>query len=71
MLKEFFGVESDNGTISSVLTRESLGNIAGTTTETAIRVLSDLHKSKIVNLIGKKIKILNNKELIRIANLSD
>lgn len=71
MLKEFFGLESDNATINTILTRESIGNIAGTTTETAIRVLSDLHKSKIVNLIGKKIKIMNNKELIRIANLSD
>lgn len=71
MLKEFFGLESDNATINTVLTRESIGNIAGTTTETAIRVLSELHKSKVVNLIGKKIKILNNKELVKIANLSD
>ena len=71
MLKEFFGLEPDNLTINTVLTRESIGNIAGTTTETAIRVLSEFHKSKVVNLIGKKIKILNNKELVKIANLSD
>lgn len=71
MLKEFFGLESDNATINTILTRESIGNIAGTTTETAIRVLSELHKNKIVNLIGKKIVILNNKELIKVANLTD
>lgn len=71
MLKEFFGLESDNATINTVLTRESIGNIAGTTTETAIRTLSDLCKNKTIDLIGKKIKILNNSELIKIANLSE
>ena len=71
MLKEFFGLDSDNATINTVLTRESIGNIAGTTTETAIRVLSDLHKNKIIESIGKKIKIVNLKELIKIANLSE
>jgi CRP/FNR family transcriptional regulator, polysaccharide utilization system transcription regulator len=71
MLKEFFGLEADNATINTVLTRESIGNIAGTTTETTIRVLSDLHKNKIIDLIGKKIKILNNRELVQIAHLND
>lgn len=71
MLKEFFGLEPDNATINTVLTRESIGNIAGTTTETAIRMLSELKKNKTIDLIGKKIKILNNKELIRMASLAD
>lgn len=71
MLKEFFGLEPDNATINTIFTRESIGNIAGTTTETTIRVLSDLHKNAIIDLIGKKIKILNNKELVRIANLNE
>ncbi len=71
MLKEFFGLESDNATINTVLTRENIGNIAGTTTETAIRTLSDLSKKKTIDLIGKKIKILDVKELIKIANLSE
>ncbi len=71
MLKEFFGLEADNATINTVLTRESIGNLSGTTTETAIRTLSDFYKGKTIDLIGKKIKILNNKELIKIANLSD
>lgn len=71
LLKDFFGLEPDNATINTVLTRESIGNIAGTTTETAIRILSELNKNKIIDLIGKKIKILNNKELIKAANLTD
>jgi len=71
MLTEFFGLEEDASTINTVLTREDIGNIAGTTTETSIRVLSDLNLSKIIKLNGKKIKILNHKELQRIANVSD
>lgn len=71
LLKDFFGVEEDNATIKTTLTRESIGNISGTTTETAIRILSDLNKSKVIKLVGKKIKILNPKELIKIANLTE
>lgn len=71
MLKEFFGLESDNTTINTILTRESIGNIAGTTTETAIRTLSEFNKAKVIHLEGKKIRILNSKELVRIANLID
>lgn len=71
MLKEFFGQDPDTGAINTALTRESIGNIAGTTTETAIRTLSDFQKIKVVELTGKKIKIVNVKELIKIANLSE
>jgi CRP/FNR family transcriptional regulator len=71
MLKEFFGLEADNATINTVLTRVSIGNIAGTTTETTIRVLSDLQKKKLVELNGKKIKILNSKELVQMVHLGD
>lgn len=71
LLKDFFGMEEDRTTINTVLTREDIGNVAGTTTETSIRVLSDFNKSKIIKLVGKKIKILNNRELARIANISE
>ena len=71
LLKDFFGLEDDRATINTVLTREDIGSIAGTTTETSIRVLSDFNKSKIIKLVGKKIKILNSRELSRIANVSE
>lgn len=71
MLKDFFGVESDNATINTVLTRVSIGNIAGTTTETTIRVLSELHKNNLIDLVGKKIKILNQKELVQMVHLGE
>jgi CRP-like cAMP-binding protein len=71
LLKEFFGTEDDKATINTILTREDIGSIAGTTTETSIRVLSDFNKNKIIKLNGKKIKIINPKELTRIANLPE
>lgn len=69
-LVDFFGFEEDNATINTVLTRQDIGNIAGTTTETSIRVLSDFNKNRIIKLSGKKIKVQNYSELLRIANIS-
>lgn len=70
-LMDFFGLEEDNATINTVLTRQDIGNIAGTTTETSIRILSDFRRNKIVKLSGKKIRIQNHGELLRIANVSN
>jgi CRP/FNR family transcriptional regulator, polysaccharide utilization system transcription regulator len=71
ILKECYGLETDNATIASVLTRRDIASIAGTTTETSIRVLSDLNKEGVVELNGKKIRILNLNKLIKIANILD
>lgn len=71
LLKDFFGLEEDGATIKTTFTRESIGNISGTTTETTIRILSDLNKCKVIELVGKRIKVLNLKELIKIANLTE
>lgn len=40
-------------------TRKDIASIAGTTYETVIRVLSNLEKSKVITLEGKKIRVLN------------
>jgi CRP/FNR family transcriptional regulator, polysaccharide utilization system transcription regulator len=71
MLKELYGVEIDSGFIKSVLSRRDISNIAGTTTETTIRVLADLKHINAIDLIGKKIKIENLPKLIEIANIID
>ncbi len=70
LLKENFGVEDDNATINTVMKREDIGSIAGTTTETSIRILSDFNKKKFIKLVGKKIKILEQNKLQRISQLS-
>lgn len=71
MLKEFYGTEKDNSTINISLTREDLANIVGTATETLIRLLSEFRHEKLIDLTGKKIKVLNNQALIKCANISD
>jgi len=71
LLKECYGYEPDKKTLNVTLTREELANLSGTARETAIRLLFDLKEEKIIDLPGKKIAILNEKELIHIANLTD
>ena len=67
-LKETYGYESDGQCISVQLSREDIANLVGTATETAIRILSEMNRDKIIDLNGKRISILNEKELSRIAN---
>lgn len=71
MFSDFFGLEDDNATIRNVVSRENIGNIAGTTVATTIRVLSEFNKKKLIELKGKKIKILNYNELLRLSKLSE
>ncbi len=70
-LKETYGFEPGTDILSVQLSREEIANLVGTATETAIRLLSELNKENIIELMGKKIKITNIKALIRTANLSD
>lgn len=70
-LKGIYGYEKDNATINVVVRREDIANIAGTATETAIRILAELKNDGLVEFIGKKIKIKNIQALIHLANLSD
>jgi CRP/FNR family transcriptional regulator, polysaccharide utilization system transcription regulator len=51
------------------LTREELANIVGTATESVIRLLSEFKSDKLVELNGRKIKILNIKGLEKISNV--
>ena len=67
ILKSNFGVNDDN-VINAILTRHDIGNIAGTTTETTIRVLSNFNKEHIIKLDGKQIKILDIDALKTISN---
>jgi CRP-like cAMP-binding protein len=70
-LKETYGLESDNATLNVILTREEIANIAGTATETAIRLLSEFKKEKLIDLNGKKITFLNQNLIIKTANIND
>lgn len=69
MLFKSYHAENDDDTMIDIaLSREDLANIVGTATETVIRLLSDFKKEGLVDLQGKKIKILKPKELAREAD---
>ncbi len=68
LLLDYFGTDKD-GYIDVSLTREEIASIVGTATESVIRLLSDFKKEGLIDLKGKKIKILEQKKLEKIANL--
>lgn len=69
-LKETYGLDVNNH-VNISLTREEIANLVGTATETAIRLLSEFNKDHIIELSGKKIKILDFDKLVKTANLYD
>jgi CRP/FNR family transcriptional regulator len=71
MLRETYGMEPDNETLQVMLSRDDLASIAATATETLIRILSDFSKEKMIELSGKKIRILNMQALLQAAALEE
>lgn len=67
-LVEDFGLDNQKYLRIS-LTREELANIVGTATESVIRLLSEFKSDSLVELNGRKIKILNLKGLEKISNV--
>jgi CRP-like cAMP-binding protein len=51
------------------LTREELANIVGTATESVIRLLSEFKTDRLLELNGRKIKVLDKKGLEKISNI--
>jgi CRP-like cAMP-binding protein len=68
LLVHDFGLD-DEQFLNISLTREELANIVGTATESVIRLLSEFKSDKLVELNGRKIKILNTKGLEKISNV--
>ena len=68
LLVNDFGLDEQNYLRIS-LTREELANIVGTATESVIRLLSEFKTDRLVELNGRKISILNKKELEKISNV--
>ncbi len=70
-IKETYGFEDDGITLNVRLSREEIANLVGTATESTIRLLSEFKRDAMVELDGKKIKIINQKKLLKTANLQD
>lgn len=71
VLKQTFGFDKDGQTINVNITREEIAQLAGTATETTIRLLSELKKSQIIDFDKKRIKVLDPRKLVMEANLWD
>ncbi len=69
MLKETYGIDGDKSTLIDIaLSREDLANIVGTATETVIRLLSEFKKDGLIELDGKKIRVIKPRELAKEAD---
>jgi len=65
-LEETFG-KNEDGSLHIQLSREELAGMIGTATESCIRLLSELNKSNLIELNGKKIFITDKNKLRRFS----
>jgi CRP-like cAMP-binding protein len=68
LLMDTFELDEDH-TLQISLTREELANMVGTATESVIRLLSEFKADKLIELNGRKIKLLNIPKLIKLGNV--
>lgn len=68
-LHETYGLEEDGATLNVYMSREDLANLSNMTTSNAIRTLSIFSAENLIAVDGRKIKLINFKELKRISNL--
>lgn len=61
-----YGFESDGQTINAPLSRDDLAALSNMTTSNAIRTLATFVKEEILELVGRRIKVLNRDKLKRI-----
>lgn len=70
ILRKKYGYDAQDKRLLSVsMTREELANFVGTATETFIRLLSDMKDEGVIELQGRRIRIMSEQKLLEIANL--
>lgn len=68
-MKESYGVEEDGQTLSISLSREDMANLSNMTTSNAIRTLSLFAQEKLIEIAGRRIRILDEEQLKNISRL--
>lgn len=68
LLMDTFDLDDDHY-LQISLTREELANMVGTATESVIRLLSEFKSDKLIELNGRKIKLINIPKLIKVGNV--
>lgn len=68
LIKNEFGTDTEN-ILKITLTREELANLIGTATESVIRLLSEFKSENMIELKGRRIKILDENKLRKTGNI--
>lgn len=68
-LKDSYGLEEDQSTLSIYLSREDLANLSNMTTSNAIRTLSNFAAERLITIDGRKIKIIDEEKLKKISKI--
>ncbi|MDR0973552.1 MAG: Crp/Fnr family transcriptional regulator [Prevotellaceae bacterium] len=68
-LKDNYGLEEDNCTLSIYLSREDLANLSNMTTSNAIRTLSNFVNEHLIAMDGRKIKLIDEERLKKISKI--
>ena len=68
-LKDTYGLEEDESTLSIYLSREDLANLSNMTTSNALRTLSNFATEKLITIDGRKIKIIDEDKLKKISKI--
>jgi CRP-like cAMP-binding protein len=68
-LEDTYGLEDDNKTLKVRLSREDLASMSNMSTANAIRTLSGFNSEKMIELDGRKIKIIDRKSLEEISSI--
>ena len=69
ILKEKFRIKDQKDKpVEITLSREDLSNMVGTAVETLVRLLHDFKDEKLIETEGRKIRVLDAKRLVKVAN---
>jgi len=68
-LSNTYGFEGDGMTIRAYLSREDLANLSNMTASNAIRTLSNFYQEGLVDIEGRRIKVLKPNELERVSRM--
>lgn len=68
-LRHNYGTDEDGATISMYMSREDLASMSNMTTSNAIRTLSQFAQEGIISVDGRKIKILDDSELMKVSRI--
>ncbi|MEG1199991.1 MAG: helix-turn-helix domain-containing protein, partial [Algoriella sp.] len=58
-----------DGFINISLTREEMANLIGTATESAIRLISEFKTDELIEVEGRKIKLLDHQKLTKLGHV--